>query len=948
MIYYFKLSILLSLLLPIDLLKAQVLNYSGNESFTIFGVVVDSVNQNKLEYVTISFINMHTDSLVAGTTSNKAGKFELINIPHGKYKIKFSYMGYNSIEKVIELFPTSRKKIDIGTISLSPLEMSLNEITVIAKVSEIQVHQDTVEYNASAFKTPESAMAEDLLKRLPGIEIDVDGKITTVTGKTVRRVFVDGKEFFGNDPKMATKNLNADMIDKIQVIEKQSDLAILTGVEDDDPETVINITIKKGMKDGWVGNLNGGIGNLMKPLSVDQSRYMLNGNVNKFNDNNQFSIIGNANNINEKGSSNRENDVSMRQNLVKGGGITSSNVFGLNMTNTVNNKLKVRGNVSYNYGDNELIKKDNRMNFFKNDSITYRLSNSSSRNYNHNFSIEAKLEYKFDTLTTIIFSPSYFYNRSLFHQLSSQQTHINTKDGEIANESFSKNGLNSDGKDIKMQIDISRKLSRNGRRASLSGYYNTKLNDGSGEDISTISIRIPKIRLTELKQQSHSEANRHSYNFRFTYVEPIAKNYFLNFSYNIQRNTTQNLSRTYDYDSTLLDYIHLNPEYSKSSENVTMSQNIRVNFRAQLPKYSYNVGINITPLLINSKNFIPDWFETGSDSVLYDPLPRKAINFAPQLEFNYRMGSKAHRKNIRFRYNGTTRQPSINQLDPTPNITNPLNIRTGNPDLIASFIHNSSLDYIFNLREKQRSLTATWNYSYIQNDIVNFTSYEDGVQHTMPINVSGSWNTNGILFYAGGLDKKKKLKLTTHTKLGYRKQIGYVRLNKESEKNISKTFNISESLTLSYSNDWYYGQFRSVINYSNTHYSLENLKSRSSFNYKLSYNTQFTLPKSFSLSSDIQWMTNRGLSEGYNKDEVLWNIEISKSFLKDNRWQIFLIANDILQQRLNISRYAGSNYLSDSETNTLTGYFLLGFKYKMSAINLNGMGKKKENKTNLK
>ena len=936
---YFKFSILLLLWLPLPSLKAQKATDTEIEKYTVSGKVVDSVDQTKMEWVTISLINHRTDSLIAGTYTNRNGQFELKNISQGKYKLRFSYIGYNSAEKVIELLPTSAKKINLGTVALSPSEVELDEITVVAQVPEMQVREDTVEYNAAAFKVPEGALVEDLLKRLPGIEVDIEGKITTATGKTVRRVFVDGKEFFGNDPKMATQNLNADMVDKVQVIEKQSDLAILTGVEDDDPETIINITIKKGMKKGWIGNVNGGIGNMTRQPSLDQMRYSLNGNANKFSDDNQLSLIAGANNINVRGSTNRQNAISMSRGGRDRGGITSSSVFGINTANIINNKLKAVGNISYNYGDNDITRKDNRINFFNNDSTTYRFSNSSSHNFDNNFSIEAKLEYKPDTLTTVVFSPSFSYNRSVSHRSSAQQTHIDSEIGETANESFSDNELNSDGTDIGIRLDISRKLSQKGRRVSVGGSFTTSRNNGFDDNISETAIHIPTIRLTQLNQQSHSDANRNASNFRFTYVEPIAKNYFLDFSYNIQRTTTENLRKTFDYDSTLLDYVHLNPEYSKSSENLTTTQNIRVNFRAQLPKYAYNLGINIVPLYINSKSFIADWFQDGIDSVLYDPQPVKAVNYAPQLDFNYRLGDKNIRKNIRLRYNGRTRQPSISQLDPTPNITNPLNIRTGNPDLLASFTHNGSLEYNYNHREKQRSITASCNYNYIQNDIVNFTSYEDGIQHTMPINVSGSWNTNGTLLYAGALDKKMKLKFTTHTNIGYRNQIGYTRVSKESQKNISKTSTLSESLSLSYNNDWFYGQFRGTVNYSNTDYSLEHLKSQRSFRYNLSYNIQLTLPKSFSISSDIRWTANRGLSAGYNKDEVMWNAQISKSFLKGNRGQLRLIFNDILQQRLNITRSVGSNYLSDSETNALTSYFLLSFSYRMRAMNAGGRGR---------
>lgn len=914
---------------------------------TIQGNVTDSLQQEAMEFVTVSLFNSKGDSLITGTITAKEGNFELKNIRSGNYRLRISYLGYRTINKDIQLLRTSSTILNLGAILLSSSDILLDGITVVAEIPEMQVREDTVEYNAAAFRVAEGAVVEDLLKKLPGIEVDTEGAITTASGKSVNRVFVDGKEFFGRDPKMATRNLNADMIDKVQVVEKQSDLAILTGVEDDDPETIINITIKKGEKKGWIGNIGSGIGNLTQDISPSDSRYTVNANVNHFTDDNQLSLIANANNINERASGNRQNAISSGRGGGGGGGggrggggsggggggsgIVSSNVFGANTANTINEKIKVSGNANYNYGDNFVTRRVNRQNFFDNDSITYRNSLSSSREYNNNFSFEGKMEYKPDTLTTIIVTPSIARNWSTSNESSAQQTYINVEGGDLANESYTDSRLKSSSTDLRLQLDLSRKLSQKGRRISMSGSFATSINEGTGENISTTNIYVPRKRLTNLNQQSISDANRNTYNFRFTYVEPIAKNYFLNFAYNIQGNRTENIRNTFDYDSLEMDYLHLNPEYSKSSINQTINQNIRVNLNAQLPTYSYNIGINIAPTHTSSKSFIDDWYGNGVDSILYEPDSRQAFNFAPQLEFNYRMGDRRVRKNLKFRYNGSTRQPSITQLDPTANTTNPLNIRSGNADLLASFNHNSSIEYNYNDRGKQRSLTSTWTYSYTQNDIVNFTTYDDGIQHTMPINVSGSWNTGGSLLYSDAFGKKKRFKFNTHTNIRYQNQIGFSKVDKESVKNISKTESASQSLGMSYSNDWFYGQLRGTMNYSNSRYSLDYLEDQRSFRYNVSYNTQITLPEGFSVSTDIRYMANRGLSSGYNKDEVMWNAQISKSFLKRRQGLLRLQINDILQQRLSISRSVGSNYLSDTETNSLTSYFMLNFSYRFSA-----------------
>jgi hypothetical protein len=330
---------------------------------------------------------------------------------------------------------------------------------------------------------------------------------------------------------------------------------------------------------------------------------------------------------------------------------------------------------------------------------------------------------------------------------------------------------------------------------------------------------------------------------------------------------------------------------------------------------------------------------SGKDSVLNRIAGRKVINYSPQLNFRYRFNSNT---NLRFDYRGSTRQPSVSQLDPTPNNTNPLNLRTGNPDLLPSFSNNISLRLNSNRRAEQQSLTANADFTFTLNEIINFTEYEEmtGIQHTRPINENGSWNSSANIMYNRPLDKAKRLKFSTQARFSYDNRIGFTTVNKRSERNISGTTGASGNVGLSYTKDWFYGQFRGSIRRSNTTNSLEGKTDQKNYNYSITYNTQLYFPKNWTLSSDINYLATRGLTSGYNKDEILWNASLGKQFLKNKQAGIQLQWNDILQQRLRISRTVNANYIEDTEYNALTSYFMLTFTYRFNTMGGNSRGRR--------
>lgn len=926
--------LLLLLFIPIAIFSQVSETKTDADQHTIKGIVVDSIEGFPTQMVAASLYSS-SNKLIKAVATDEFGRFTLSHLSSSSYNLIFTLLGYDTLKVSIPQRRFNKEIIVLDTIRLKTSDIMLSDITIVAEPPELVIKEDTLEYNAAAFKVAEGAVVEDLIKRLPGMEVDADGNIKKPDGKSVSRVFVDGKEFFGNDPKMATKNLTADIVDKVQVIEKKSDMAILTGVDDGDEETIINITIKKGMKKGWMGNVTTGAGALTQENTNNDIRYTENLMVNRFLENDQISFIANANNINNQGSSDRGNNVRSGRSRSGRSGITSSNTFGVNTAKIINDKLKFGGNIQYNYSDSYAENARFRQNLLK-DSVSYRRSNSNDRDYSNNLSFDGRLEYQMDSATSIIFSPQISYNYSKSNSTSYQTTMAGDTDSTVVNESRSRDNMQTDGFNTRFRLDASRKLSAKGRRVSFGASYGLNKSSGDGMNYSENIFYLKPKNNRLYDQKAESNQNRYSYSLSVNYVEPVGKNNFLDFSYNIDVNDSKNRRHTLDYDSITGGYTLIDPEFNRSSDSKNTNQSIRFNFRSIREKYAYNIGLRVNPTRTSSKSFVEGWYPDGSDSIVNHLAGRVATNYAPQLEFTYRFNNTRElRKNIRLRYNGSTNQPSVTQLDPSTDNRNPLHITSGNPDLLPAFNHNISLNYDFNNRESQKVFTVNVSHRFTQNQIINYTTYEEstGIQYSSPINENGTWNTDGTIYFAKPFDKAKRLRFSSRTNLAYNNRVGYAMVNKQSERNISKTVSAGQELNLSYSNDFFYGQLRGRVNYSKTSNTVStNQNGMETFNYVLTYNTNLTLPNNWSIASDINYTANRGLSTGYNLNEVIWNGQISKQILKGNRGSIRLQVNDILQQRLSIRRNITANYIEDIRNNAMTGYFMVSFAYRFNNI----------------
>jgi len=862
----------------------------------------------------IRLLNAGDSSLVKGMLSDSIGRFLFPTIKQGDYLLAVSFIGYaTSFTQIPSTRFRENDTIDIGIIVLDEAGILLDEVVVEGPIPELVIRGDTMEYNPAAFKVKEGAVVEDLLKLLPGLEVDKNGRITTSSQKVISRVLVNGQDFFENDPKIATQNITVEIVDKIQVIEKPTDTALLTGVDNGEKETVINIKIKKNMFKGWMGNVNAGAGTLLYTQLENGSRYNLQSMLNNFNEKTMKSIVVNAGNTNS-GS----------------GGVTNTHSLGLNYNATVNEKLKLGGNVNYNFSDNYSERNSFRTNLLV-DSVSYRRSSSNNRNSSRNIGFNSKIDYKPDSLLTIVFSQQVSFRFSDSNNQSFEMTQAGDRDSTLVNRSHSVSESKTNGTTIVGSLIVTRLFSRKGRRLSLTLNGNLNLSSTNGANVSTNEFFLQPDRNMNFNQQSGTSSNTNSFSLRTGYVEPLRENMQLSVFYDFNQNGTLNLKDTYDFNETDSAFSLRNTDYSRSLKNQYFTQTIGVTLNTTKPKYYYNIGINILPSSTQSTNFIKDGVSEGKDSILNQIKAYKVINYVPQINFVYRFSDVS---NLNFSYRGNTRQPTVSQLDPTPDNTNPLYIRSGNPDLLPAFSNFMSLNFSKYIREKLSTLSTSIDYSFTLNEIINYTDYElgTGIQHTAPKNENGTWNAGGNMMFNLPLDKNKRLRLNINFRINYSNQIGYTTLDKQSYRNISGSLIISEGLGLNYSKDWFSGFINANANHLNTTNSLESGQQQRNANYRISYTTMITLPKEFTFDTDINYAMQRGLTAGYNRDEVLWNIGISKQFMKNKSGSLKFVWTDILQKRMNISHAITANYIEDFAVNTLSSYVMLTFTYRLNKI----------------
>ena len=923
------------------LLTATLSTYAQNKIVTVSGRVIEAGTKEPVELAAVQLLSLPDSAQVAGMTTSTQGYFSLSKQKPGKYLLKVSFIGY--VTKIIPVQLTANvpaKKM--GNIELATDAVMLQEAVVVAEAPQVTVVEDTLMYNSSAYRTPEGAMLEELVKKLPGAEIDDDGNVK-INGKDLKKIMVDGKEFFGGDVKTGLKNLPVDMVDKLKTYDKKSDLARVTGIDDGEEETVLDLTVKKGMNQGWFGNADLGAGT--------KDRYTGRMMLNRFVDKTQFSIIGSANNVNDQGFSGGGGGPRWRSN----NGLNATKMLGANFA-TQTNKLELGGSVRYNFQDADISSINSSERFLQNGN-SYSNSNNKNRNKGTNLNADFRMEWKPDTLTNIIFRPNFSYGRTNNASRSESGTFNEDPFNLIVNPNDYLNfdNLSDDPlKDIRVNatnsaslskgkslsgnatLQVNRKLNNRGRNLTFRGVFG--YGDNDNDQYTQSETRYYQL-LNHLggnsilyrNQYITTPTRNYNYTAQVTYSEPIAKATFLQFSYQFQYKYSKSDKTTFD----LLDYpdwaiggalpsgyeSHTVDSLSKNAEYRYYNHDASVGLRFIRPKYQLNVGMSFQPqnstLSYKKGDYMID-------------TTRTVFNFAPNMDLRFRFSKVSQ---LRFTYRGRSNQPTMENLLPITDNSNPLNIRMGNPGLKPSFAHTMRLFYNTYNAEKQRGIMTHFSFTATQNSISNSTRYneETGGLITRPENINGNWNAFGMFGFNTAL-KNKKYTINTFTNVNYQNNVAFLynQDTKNNDRNTSTGLTLGERVTGSYRNDWFEFSLNGSINYTAERNKLRPENNQEPYTYSYGASTNITMPWKMTLATNIANQSRRGYRDSsMNRDELIWNAQLAQSLLKGAATVSFEVY-DILRQQSNISRSLSADMRSVSEYNGINSYCMVHFIYRLN------------------
>lgn len=898
-----KIFFFLSLFFFPILIQAQT--FSGSALIT--GKLIDKETKKPVPLANIRVLQQRDSSFVNGQASRNDGSFS-IPVHYGSYIVHISFLGYDDVFKHVQVSASNPIAV-LDTIFLRQTDFKLSEVIITEKAPEVRVKGDTLEFNAGSFKVTESAVVEDLLKKMPGVEIDKDGKIT-VNGREIKKIMVDGKEFFSSDPKVASKNLPAKMVEKVQVLDKKSEMAEMTGFDDSDEETVINLVIKQGMKEGLIGNAFAGYGS--------KDRYEGNAMVNYMRNQNQFTFIGGLNNTNNAGFTDLASSMfgnmggrGMRGMFGNQDGVTTSGMGGFNFNTQLSQTFKLGGNIRYGSTNSDVLSKIRTQNMLSTGN-TFENENDTTNSFSQNFNMDLRMEWTPDTLTRIIFRPSVGVYENSRDEISNFNT--TNEENDSINKGDSKYSSDGNGYNVGGRLEVSRELGKKGRVLSLQlrGQLNDADNDGYNLSNTYYFGTKPE---DIIDQKFTNTSNSKNWQSFLSYVEPIGHNNFIQLAYNYQQKFSESNKDTRTKDD-LGNYSVMDTTYSKRLENDFVNQSIEMNFKANRGKYDYMFGFSMQPFNSSSKTYKGD--------SLYNNTSNQGINYAPSAQFNYRW---SRQNNLRIRYSGITSQPSVTQLSPVRDVSNPLNVTYGNPDLKPSFSHQLNIRYMNFMPQQKSSINFFGNASYTLNDIVSSTSTDvfTGQKETTYKNVNGNWNANGRLTLNLPI-KKTNFSVFSMSSGSYTHSKGY----SNNEINLSQRTGLGQTLGIDFRSGVVDFGTRGNINYNNIQNSLTGQQDQEYFNYNVSANTTIYLPYDLSIDSDLSYNTNSGYSTGFEQEALIWNASLQKQLFKHKNGSLRLKIYDILQQKSNISRRATANYITDTTTNTLTSYFMFHFVYRFN------------------
>ena len=937
---------------------ALVTIFSAQAQRTITGKVIDSEQKESVIQGTVALLKADS-SLVANALTNMEGLFSLTAPSNGRFILKITYIGYKDLYHVVNV---EGKPVNVGTLTIAPDTKMLKEVEVVKNVAKVYSKEDTLIYNATAYKTPEGSVVEELVKKLPGAEVGDDGSIK-INGKTVQKILVDGKEFMTGDTKTAIKNLPTSIVDRIKTYDEKSDLSRVTGIDDGNDQTVLDFGLKRGMNRGMFANIDAGIGT--------NERYSSRAMAAMMKDNWRVMGFASANNVNDMGFGGGGGGGRFG-----GGGrngLQASKMGALNFNYEEKNKLKWDGSVRWNHGDGDAWSRRSTENFV---SRTGSFSESVNQNYSrsNSWNAQMRIEWMPDTLWNISFRPSWSFNTNDGTSSSASGTfsddpynYVSSTDNIaymasqllgidsalVVNQRQNGSLSYSDSKRLGGTLQLNRKLGGGGRNITLQmgGNYN----EGASESFSRSLVDLYQLATGDSTYQRNrynvTPTKNYDYNARITYSEPILPATFLQFSYNFQYRFTESDRSTYDFWSMnnpaqRYDMSGLYPDYrewdgflgaldghnytefiddslSRFSQYKNYIHTGEVMLRVIRKAYNFNVGVQIIPQHTQfSYRYMGNDIKTDRD----------VVNWSPTANFRWKISDRGQ---MRFEYRGSTSQPSMTDLLPITDNSDPLNITSGNPGLKPSFTQRFNWRFNNYYERHQRFVFANLNFSTTSNSVANMVKYDPvtGGRESHPENINGNWNIGGNFTFNTAIDTTGYFNVNTSTDVNYSNNVGYIDLLRDGNisKMTTKQTTIGERLGGSYRNDWMEFEINGGVRYNYVYNALQPNSNLSTWAFNYGFNTTLQAPWGMQFTTSLNMSSRRGYSDASaNTNELIWNAQISQSFLKGKPLSVRLEFYDILGNQSNFSRSISAMSRTDNWYNSINSYVMLRATYRLN------------------
>ena len=944
----------------------------------ISGQVVDRDTKDAIPQVTIQLLSAADSAFVAGALTGDDGAFRLNASENGRYILRFTSVGYQREHRNITIKDTAN--VDLGTVVIGADAIMLKNTTVTAQAVRVTVVEDTTIYNAAAYRTPEGSVVEELVKKLPGAEVSDDGTVT-INGKRVKKVKVDGKEFMTGDTKTAMKNLPTSIVDKVKTYDERSDLARITGIEDDEETTVLDFGLKEGMHRGTFGNIDLGLGTKKRYSGRAMGSYM--------NRKSRIIGLGSANNVGDRGfpGGGGGGRFGGGQN-----GLNASKTAGLNFNHESGQRKGQRGSalqtdasLQWNHNDGDRFSTTSTQNFV---ATSGAFSNSLSQNFSRSNNIQGqmRLEWTPDTLWNVNMRANVNYSDNDGHTTSqnasynmnpydqegitdplAQQEELERIDKMMVNARNNNSVSYSDNLTANISMMVNRRLNPYGRNVTLRGDAGYGNNESKSLSENAVELYQVKNYLETgdstyvTRRYNLTPTKNWNYSLQATYSEPLTRRMFLQFNYQFRYRYNKSDRSTYDFSSnnplmagTMLgpnqpgsifegwnelyggwdsyfkqlghpvDYYE-SDSLSRFSEYKNYIHDLRVTLRIIQPKYQLSAGVLIQP---QRTHFVQRYYGHDADTV------RNVLNIAPTMNFRYRWNRQ---KQLRVEYRGSSSQPSMGDLLDITDDSNPLDVTKGNPGLKPSFTHRFNLRFNNFIQSHTRFINANASWSTTRNSISNKVTYNalTGGRITQPENINGNWNASAGITYNQSVDSAGVWNISTATNYSYNHYVAYVTLgrNASSERNTTYTSSISERLQLSMRKDWFEVTLDGSCSYNHTRNLLQETGNLDTWQFSYGGSLNLYAPWGMSLSTDMHNQSRRGYSDAtLNTNELIWNAQLSQSFLKGKPLTVMLQFYDILHEMSNFSRTINAMRRSDTSYNSINSYAMIHVVYRLNVF----------------